>query len=211
MATLREYFLKDFAVAMTADTTYKISSATENGRDIDVKIGIEVISSAKFIAYYVPSHPAYLRIFIELIDAWPTTIKLMALDVTPGFVGDIYAGRVGSTHTPFSTRIYIYSENMLTETDIAIIDQHCKESAVWLTIRGNAYLEKKQQTEKPLAFISHDSRDKTEVAARIAVGLQRMLCPVWYDEYALKVGDNLRETIERGLKETKKMYPYIES
>ena len=31
-----------------------------------------------------------------------------------------------------------------------------------------------------------------------------MLCPVWYDEFSLKVGDNLRESIEKGLKECKK-------
>jgi hypothetical protein len=30
------------------------------------------------------------------------------------------------------------------------------------------------------------------------------MCPVWYDEYSLKVGDNLREKIEKGLKETEK-------
>jgi hypothetical protein len=31
-----------------------------------------------------------------------------------------------------------------------------------------------------------------------------MMCPVWYDEYSLKVGDNLRESIEHGLKACKK-------
>ena len=30
------------------------------------------------------------------------------------------------------------------------------------------------------------------------------MCPVWYDEYSLKVGDSLREGIESGLKNTKK-------
>jgi hypothetical protein len=55
-----------------------------------------------------------------------------------------------------------------------------------------------------LAFISHDSRGKTEIAAPIALGLQKLMCPVWYDEYSLKVGDNLRDSIERGLKETPK-------
>ena len=29
------------------------------------------------------------------------------------------------------------------------------------------------------------------------------MCPVWYDEYSLRVGASLRESIERGLKETK--------
>jgi hypothetical protein len=54
--------------------------------------------------------------------------------------------------------------------------------------------------ETPLAFISHDSRDKESVARPIALGLQRLMCPVWYDEFSLKVGDNLRTSIETGLK-----------
>ena len=62
----------------------------------------------------------------------------------------------------------------------------------------------KLEIGKPLAFISHDSRDKKEVASLIAVGLTDMECPVWYDEYSLKVGANLRESIESGLKECDK-------
>jgi hypothetical protein len=54
-----------------------------------------------------------------------------------------------------------------------------------------------------MAFISHDSRDKA-IAKEIAIGLQRMLCPVWYDEFSLKVGANLRDCIESGLKKCKK-------
>jgi hypothetical protein len=30
------------------------------------------------------------------------------------------------------------------------------------------------------------------------------MCTLWYDEFSLKVGDSLRENIERGLRETKK-------
>ncbi len=56
--------------------------------------------------------------------------------------------------------------------------------------------------EKPLAFISHDSRDK-DIARPLAVQLQAEMCPVWYDEFSLKIGDNLRESIDRGLKEAK--------
>ena len=29
-------------------------------------------------------------------------------------------------------------------------------------------------------------------------------CPVWFDEFSLRVGDSLRESIERGLKEARK-------
>ena len=31
-----------------------------------------------------------------------------------------------------------------------------------------------------------------------------MMCPVWYDEFALKVGNNLRTSIEAGIKKCKK-------
>jgi hypothetical protein len=58
--------------------------------------------------------------------------------------------------------------------------------------------------ERPAAFICHDSRDKERVARPIAEGLSRLACPVWYDESSLNVGDHLRESIERGLKEAKK-------
>jgi hypothetical protein len=38
----------------------------------------------------------------------------------------------------------------------------------------------------------------------MALYLQRFLCPVWYDEFSLKIGDSLRDSIEKGLKECKK-------
>jgi hypothetical protein len=65
------------------------------------------------------------------------------------------------------------------------------------------HAKERSEHENPLAFISHDSRDK-EVARSIALGLQKMLCPVWYDEFALRVGANLRDSIENGLKKCKK-------
>jgi hypothetical protein len=58
--------------------------------------------------------------------------------------------------------------------------------------------------EKPMAFISHDSRDKDAFVRELALQLIQNGCMVWYDEFTLKVGDSLRETIERGLRETKK-------
>jgi len=53
--------------------------------------------------------------------------------------------------------------------------------------------------EKVFAFISHDSEDK-DIARCIAINLRKRICPVWYDEFSLKVGDNLRVSIEKGLK-----------
>jgi hypothetical protein len=60
------------------------------------------------------------------------------------------------------------------------------------------------ELERPVAFISHDSRDKDLIARPLANGLSSRLCTVWYDEYSLKIGDSLRESIESGIKDAKK-------
>jgi hypothetical protein len=57
-----------------------------------------------------------------------------------------------------------------------------------------------------LAFISHDSRDKDEIVRELVQELSRLMCPVWYDEYSLRVGASLRESIEAGLKETRNCF-----
>ena len=73
-----------------------------------------------------------------------------------------------------------------------------------ISIRDRAYARKRAATEVPLAFISHDSRDKDTFVRELAHELASNLCTVWYDEFSLAVGDSLRASIERGLRETKK-------
>ena len=70
--------------------------------------------------------------------------------------------------------------------------------------RGPQFAAGRARLERPLAFISHDSRDKDLIARPIAVGLAGLMCPVWFDEFSLRVGDRLRESIERGLREARK-------
>ena len=60
------------------------------------------------------------------------------------------------------------------------------------------------EIEKPMAFISHHSKDKDRIVRPLAIGLNSRLCFVWYDEFSLKVGDSLRESIESGIKDAKK-------
>ena len=49
------------------------------------------------------------------------------------------------------------------------------------------------------AFISHAGEDKDDVVRPLAEGLQESGLSVWFDEFELKVGDSLRESIDRGL------------
>jgi hypothetical protein len=69
---------------------------------------------------------------------------------------------------------------------------------------GSDYRQHRDRIARPLAFIIHDSRDKSKIARPIALGLQRLLIPVWYDEFSLAVGAKLRESVEAGIKECPK-------
>jgi hypothetical protein len=73
-----------------------------------------------------------------------------------------------------------------------------------LTFRSTEYVADRNKRERPRAFIAHDSRDKTEIAQPLAIELAKLMCPVWYDEFTLRVGDSLRESIESGLRECPK-------
>jgi hypothetical protein len=55
-------------------------------------------------------------------------------------------------------------------------------------------------SDKPDIFISHASEDKDAIARPLAVALRERGFSVWFDEYVLKLGDNLRDVIDRGLR-----------
>ena len=48
-------------------------------------------------------------------------------------------------------------------------------------------------------FISHASEDKEAIARPLAEALRSHGLRVWYDEFALRPGNSLRESIDRGL------------
>jgi hypothetical protein len=53
------------------------------------------------------------------------------------------------------------------------------------------------------AFISHASEDKDSFVRPLVSCLQQLTVNVWYDEYEVKPGDSLRESIERGLQHSR--------
>ena len=49
------------------------------------------------------------------------------------------------------------------------------------------------------AFICHASEDKKSIVRPLAAALDELRFRVWYDEFELKVGDSLRQSIDKGL------------
>ncbi len=52
-------------------------------------------------------------------------------------------------------------------------------------------------------FICHASEDKEDFVRPLAEALRESPLKVWYDEFSLTLGDSLRRSIDRGLKESR--------
>ena len=127
---------------------------------------------------------------------WPET----QVGVQAGFGEEMKDAR----ELVFTGQIYLYSERPVAEELKARLIAQATAVGHSLTFRSVEYMHERNKWEKPRAFISHDSRDKTSIAEPIALQLQKFMCPVWYDQFSLRVGDSLRESIEQGLKECAK-------
>jgi hypothetical protein len=97
---------------------------------------------------------------------------------------------------------YIYGEHTLNEAKTFALAEMGRENGTVIRYRGPAYAAERAKLTGPKAFISYDSRD-SETARELALGLSRMGHPVWFAEFALKPGDRLRQSIEKGIKECK--------
>lgn len=74
-------------------------------------------------------------------------------------------------------------------------------SGLMLRLAHDDYVESPDRPESVGydAFISHASEDKSELVKPLATLLAAMGFRVWYDEFELRVGDSLRQSIDRGL------------
>lgn len=203
MASLLEYFVKDGQSNLTVHEVWPLTHA--DGRkvgEITARLHYDFDAHAKYISFFIPEMPEVvspealaLNKVAEILE-WPET----ETQIQAGLGAELKDARV----LLFTGQIYIYSERPVPD---ALRDQLLSEATRTghhLTFRSVTYMEDRNRWEKPRAFISHDSRDKLAIAEPIALQLQKLMCPVWYDQFSLRVGDSLRESIEQGLKECPK-------
>jgi hypothetical protein len=220
MATLREYFETDFG----HNFKFHIKLPFREER-IDGVILYDFAGFFAFTALYVPGNDKILEFFLDLISEieygktkvdFDGKVTLPPAKEFPGrllvknepdfeMLGQYFGDTEwkSTKDMPTSRRIFVYSESDLPADQVAEFKAEARERGLDVQFRSQTFALERSKYEPPLAFISHDSRDK-EIANKIAVNLQRMACTVWYDEFSLRVGDNLRDSIETGLKECKK-------
>jgi hypothetical protein len=220
MATLREYFNTDFANALKIYCWHSVG-----GEDVETVVLCDFSADVAWVCCYVTGGRS-LDFFIGLIESLEhgqtalrmgDKVALPAARTVPGVLTisnssalEISVRPYGSSDTiswrelTTSHRLVIYSESDLSDDEVRTIQAYGRKRNHHVLFRSTRYVLEKSRLERPLAFISHDSRDKEEVARTIALKLQGLMCPVWYDDFSLQVGSNLRESIESGLKSCKK-------
>jgi hypothetical protein len=221
MATLRQYYETDFNNAMRVHVTFRYGDESIEG-----VLLYDVSAYTAYLSCYISGSDRsyeYLIGFLRMLEYGRTTLHFVGnvtLPSTKQFLGELQfvnkedfeiGYRLFGDPTWRSTReisatrrVFLYSETNLEPAAVTRLQEEAESVGHNLQFGSAEYVRARSRFETPLAFISHDSRDKEAVARAIAVNLQRMLCPVWYDEFSLKVGDSLRESIEKGLKECRK-------
>ena len=221
MATLRQYFETDFNntarvhITLTYGddriegvllydfsgyTAYLSCYITGKDRSYDYFVGL-----LKMLEYGDTKLVSTGKITLPSAKQFPGTLRIFNkedFEIRYRFFGD--PTWRSTREVAASRRVFFYSETDLDPATITRLQDEADLMGHRLQFRSAQYILGRTRFETPLAFVSYDSRDKEVVARPIAINLQSMLCPVWYDEFSLKVGDSLRESIERGLKHCRK-------
>jgi len=208
MATILEYFDTDLSKCMSHHKQWLMrDNLGSELPPVTARIYQDFDANAKYWAFYIPPD-VDVPVYINTIFQTPETKRCVlgpegdSVKVFMGFSG--YSEQMSSTTLIFTNRILLYIDELLDIEERKRITAQGKDVGFYVVVRDKEYAKKRSDMEKPMAFISHDSRDKDDLVRELAFELSKLMCPVWYDEYSLKVGASLRESIEKGLKETKK-------
>lgn len=202
MATLQEYFDTDFPSVMNAASTLSLTTSDLATFEVRGRVHYDFDSGTKYTSYFIPAGPE-AGALCESVVMNPQWLfdAVKGVVVKTGYPGERV---LDAADLKFSGRVFLYTADPLSPNLVSKLEQTAKDLGIDVVFRTSLSAQERSRYEKPLAFISHDWRDKKDIAQPIAFGLIRMRCPVWYDEYSLKVGDGLRASIEKGLKESKK-------
>jgi hypothetical protein len=226
VATIREYFDKAAERVLTAVRTVRIKYP-HGELEVLVQVHCDFDANVRYLSLFLPKCAESSRVCQSLLEQ---VIFLLApqgdVNVKLPLAADVYGGfhvfnhgpekpielnalplcepQIRLEDLPFSGTLFVYTENSISEVDLALLKDHAQQRKINLRWRGVSFAQERSAIERPIAFISHDSNDKQEIARPLALRLQQMVCPVWFDEFSLGVGDSLRESIEKGLRETEK-------
>jgi hypothetical protein len=202
MATLRDYFDTDFPHVLKACKPIVARFTGHDPVEIQACVLLDFDSNTKYVSCFIPETSDPLSVGVGLLKSIEQVVAIAnAVEVETALPGEQIRS---SGDLQFSGRVFLYTEQAIPADKATQLCAQAKQNGLYVQIRDPEFATQRSTLEKPLAFVSHDSRDKDLIARPIAQALTKLLCPVWFDEYSLNVGDRLRESIERGLRECRK-------
>ena len=167
MATIRDFFSTDFVNYWSIHGEIECSTPSTQVTVIS-RVLIDFVANVKFGAFFVPDCLETFNLCVALVQH-PEMALNRADDVllraeTPD------GGSFKSSDALFSGRIFLYCETQLSESEIDACLSEGRERGLVVQYRGPQYAESRSVHERPLAFISHDSRDKAEIALPLVEG-----------------------------------------
>ncbi len=204
MATPREIFEKDSSKYLRAHATHQIKDQrTGESADVLASIVFDFEAGVTYASLFIGDTPLAEAAIAHYLDHPADILKVgRGVETISGFHGT--DERLSSADLQFSRRILAYTAYKLPADIKRQLEKKGASLGFALVIRDGHYLSQRAAMESPMAFISHDSRDKEPFVRELASKLQTMLCTVWYDEFSLVPGQSLRASIEKGLKTCKK-------
>ena len=214
MGTVRDYFDTE-ARALTVHKDWQCND--ESGgliANVVAKIAYDFDANAKYWYFFIPDTPDLTAVILSILQA-PTTSQAVLGPEGDGVYVEMgfsrYSERQNNSTFIFTRRVHLYIDADMPASLRTQLNEFAQGKDLFLAIKDREYAKGRTELEKPLAFISHDFRDKQEFVRDLAIELSILPCPVWYDEFSLKVGDSLRENIERGLRQTPKCVVILSS
>ncbi len=132
----------------------------------------------------------------EMATIIKTLDQLLDVDHVEDFIAT--GNEFDSRNLIFNKIVFLYAHKN-DSLNFGALKNNLDQRGVMLKIRDNIYRENLNLD----FFISHDSRDKEEVAKPLYQELTKLGFKVWYDEYSLEIGDSLTESIEKGISSSK--------
>ena len=210
----------DFGHAVRVSTKLHLDT-----RDVDIDILYDFISGQSFYACYLPLNPKDFQFLSNLFSVlsskqgdlkylgkyrlpskkqFPGTFTVKnepQFEINAQHFGD--SKRYSSSTMKSPTTIYLYTDAQpgknadylfVTLADIG------KIQGMDVHIRNSKHAMRRNEFEKPRAYICHDSNDR-EVVRKLAGLLNQWIQPVWHDEFSLSEVGSLREVFARGQSE----------
>ena len=167
MATVRELFDGEFGHLLKVEQ--EVTSGDPPTSKAIERLYPDFAEYVRFLAFYVPQEYAAPDCMNALLAQYENTLARQGAVETSTSHPAIYEGDgLSSSALPFTGRVVMYVDATLTYATKQNLVVFGAGRGLRIQIRDRTYSEFITGQERPLGFISHDSRDKDEVVRPLA-------------------------------------------